>query len=164
MGCAFFDYKHRTAVLTLLLLFLPLTDKYRALPVHLFCLYKRKTVALFIVLAVLLCLMCLKVPVDVLALTLVFVALPEEWFFRAYFMKRIEVLYGNELLANVATSALFVMVHAPMQGVNSLAVFFPSLLYGWIYQKCGDLFTVVVIHALSNIIYMSYIRDALAKI
>lgn len=86
--------------------------------------------------------------------TLIFAALPEEWFFRAYLMERI----GNGMKANVIASICFSALHAiTLNWVSSLLVFIPSLLFGWIYQKQRNIVTVVLIHSVSNLIYTAYL-------
>jgi membrane protease YdiL (CAAX protease family) len=68
--------------------------------------------------------------------TLFLAALPEEWYFRAYFMTRL----GNGLQANVVASILFSLMHGLTRGWTTAAlVLLPSLLYGWLYQRTRDL-------------------------
>jgi len=87
--------------------------------------------------------------------TLVFSALPEEWFFRSYLMKKM----GSGIKANVATSICFSVLHAITLGwVSSLLVFIPSLVFGWIYQKQGNIVTLIFIHAISNLVYVAYLH------
>jgi len=98
---------------------------------------------------------------NVLLISILFVALPEEWFFRAYYLDRLSVCFNNALLANVITSMVFAVLHLPMHGVLGLLVFFPSILFGWLYQKYNDLILVIFIHALFNLVYLIYLRDAI---
>lgn len=88
--------------------------------------------------------------------TLLMAALPEEWFFRAYFLASI----GAGLRANVTTSVLFALTHAlardPLTGV---LVFLPSLFYGWLYQRTQDLPLLVLTHALSNLVFVMFLAD-----
>jgi len=113
--------------------------------------------------------------------TLLLTALPEEWFFRAYFMTRLEnyimesfcrkdtppsTQFFNHfhrnypgLSANILTSTLFALLHTPTQGWFGLTVFFPSLFYGWVYQKTKNLLLVILLHALSNIVFFIYLSD-----
>lgn len=85
--------------------------------------------------------------------TLLLAALPEEWFFRAYFMVRI----GGGWPANVISSLLFSLVHGLVRGPEvALLVFVPSLLYGWLYRKTHDLPLLVLAHTLSNLLFVSY--------
>ncbi len=96
--------------------------------------------------------------------TLLLTALPEEWFFRGYFMGRI----GTGLRANLIASTLFSLMHALTQDwMTALLVFPPSLLYGWLYYRTRDLLLVILVHALSNIVYtfflMQYVSAFLNK-
>lgn len=88
--------------------------------------------------------------------TLLTAALPEEWFFRAYFLTSV----GIGLRANVITSLLFALVHGlardPLTGV---LVFLPSLFYGWLYQRTSDLPLLVLVHALSNVVFVMFLAD-----
>ncbi|MFK5985340.1 MAG: CPBP family intramembrane metalloprotease [Pseudomonadota bacterium] len=90
--------------------------------------------------------------------TLVLTALPEEWFFRGYFMMRLEKMGLRPDPANIITSLFFALLHLPTQGLFGLSVFFPSLIYGWIFQKSKDIVLVIILHALSNIVYFIYMQ------
>jgi membrane protease YdiL (CAAX protease family) len=88
------------------------------------------------------------------ASTLFFAALPEEWFFRAYFMTRI----GDGLRSNLIASLLFALMHGLTRDWATAAlVFVPSLFYGWLYQRTRDIVLVVLVHALSNLFYAAFI-------
>lgn len=91
--------------------------------------------------------------------TLLTAAVPEEWFFRAYFMTRI----GPGWRANLAASALFSLLHGLTQGwTTALLVFLPSLFYGWLYQRTRDLPLLVLVHALSNLVYVMFLAGFVA--
>ena len=91
--------------------------------------------------------------------TLLTAALPEEWFFRAYFMTRLqETRWGRGWRANIITSLLFVGLHALTRGwVVGISVLGPSLVYGWLYQRTRDLPLIVLLHALSNLVFFMFI-------
>jgi len=93
--------------------------------------------------------------------TLLLTALPEEWFFRGYFMSRLEQTGFTPLYANLSASTLFALLHVPTQGLFGLSVFIPSLFYGWLYQRSRDLVLVILLHALSNIIFFAYVQGLL---
>lgn len=79
-------------------------------------------------------------------------ALPEEWFFRAYFMLR----SGNGWRANLLATALFAFLHGITRGpLSAGAVIGPSLFYGWLFQRTRNLPLLVLAHALSNLIYVT---------
>lgn len=88
--------------------------------------------------------------------TLLTAALPEEWFFRAYFLASA----GTGFRANVITSLVFSLIHGlardPLTGV---LVFFPSMFYGWLYQRTRDLPLLVLVHALSNLVFVMFLAD-----
>ncbi len=90
------------------------------------------------------------------AATLFTAALPEEWFFRAYLMPRI----GRGLAANLLTSLLFSLLHSLTRGpVIGLQVFLPSVFFGWCYQRSGNLMLVILVHALSNLVFVIFLAQ-----
>ncbi len=91
--------------------------------------------------------------------TLLMAAIPEEWFFRAYFMTRV----GNGWRANLIASLLFSLLHGLTQGwPAAIRVFAPSLFYGWLYQRTRDLPMLVLVHALSNLLYVLFLAGLVA--
>lgn len=94
---------------------------------------------------------------------LLIAALPEEWFFRAYFMARLETQQRfNPVTANLTTSLLFSLVHGLSRDwMTALLVFVPSLFYGWLYQRTRDLPLVVLAHALSNLVFALFLAAPL---
>jgi len=91
--------------------------------------------------------------------TLMTAALPEEWFFRAYFMIRL----GDGILANTWASVLFSLIHGLARDwTTAILVFAPSLFYGWLYQHTRDLPLLILVHALSNLIYTLFLADFMA--
>lgn len=91
--------------------------------------------------------------------TLLIAALPEEWFFRAYIMTRLqETRWGQGWRANLVTTLLFGGLHALTHGwVVGLSVLGPSLIYGWLYQRTRDLPLIVLLHALSNLVFVMFL-------
>jgi len=72
-------------------------------------------------------------------------AFAEELFFRAYLMKR---------FSNLKVSLMFVIPHFILYpGILSLLTFFPSLLFGYAYQKTRSLAFVSFLHLISNLVY-----------
>ncbi len=110
--------------------------------------------------------------------TLAFAALPEEWFFRAYLMTQLNKVntgpfflkfkinnsQSSFLLTNIITAVLFALLHTPGQGWFGLMIFFPSLFYGWVYQRSQDIVLVVLLHGLSNIVFFIYFSELLSAI
>jgi membrane protease YdiL (CAAX protease family) len=93
--------------------------------------------------------------------SLLFAALPEEWFFRGYLMVRIKQILNSPWQANILTSIIFSLFHLPTQGWFGLSVFLPSLVFGWLYQKTNNMVLIIGVHALSNILFIIYLTDLL---
>lgn len=151
LGGAAFHWSGQSTVLVTIMLFLPLLDRswHRpALPLG------RAHVAAWIVLGLVAVGLLIWQPgrLYFFCATLALAALPEEWFFRAWFMSRL----GCGFNANLAASLLFSLVHVLAQGpMRGVLVFVPSLAYGWLFQKSrGDLPLVILVHALSNLVYV----------
>ena len=96
-----------------------------------------------------------------LATQLVLVAIPEELFYRGYIQGRLDELVGEDralwgaqvnLTSVTLTSALFALAHlATIHHPARLAVFFPSLLFGWMRRAYGDTLTPAIFHAICNL-------------
>ena len=98
---------------------------------------------------------------------LVVVALPEEAFFRGYLQtaldrawdRRIEILGAKIGPALLLSSALFALGHlATIPHPARLAVFFPSLVFGWMRARTGGIGAGVAFHAMCNLL-----SDGLAR-
>ncbi len=106
---------------------------------------------------------------------LVFIALPEEFFYRGYLQTRIRDLLsarrkaraeggeGRRILGisapNLAASILFAIGHVlvPVGGafmVTRAAVFFPSLVFGWLRERTDTIAASVVYHAGANLMVL----------
>jgi membrane protease YdiL (CAAX protease family) len=93
---------------------------------------------------------------------LVVVGLPEEFFYRGYLQTRLREAFPRTMrvlgtdvspLALVATSALFALGHFLVDlDPSRLAVFFPSLLFGWIRERRGTIGSSAVFHAMCNVL------------
>ena len=78
-------------------------------------------------------------------------AFAEELFFRAYLMKR---------FSNLGVSLMFVIPHFILYpGILSLLTFFPSLLFGFAYQKTKSLAFVSLLHLVSNLVYFESVSN-----
>lgn len=93
--------------------------------------------------------------------TVILISVPEEWFFRAYFMQRVAAISGSKWIGNLIASGFFAFLHLPQQSWIGLGVFIPSLAFGWIYQKTNDLVLVILLHTLSNLFYITILRKYL---
>ncbi|MCB9522749.1 MAG: CPBP family intramembrane metalloprotease [Myxococcales bacterium] len=90
------------------------------------------------------------------------VAVPEEVFYRGYLQSRLDGLIGRDRRilgadVNVAsvllTSALFAVGHiATIPHPSRLAVFFPSLLFGWLRRRSGGVLAPAIYHAACNLL------------
>jgi uncharacterized protein len=94
---------------------------------------------------------------------LVVTAIPEEIFFRGYLMERLERvwpprrrLFGAKVgLALVVSSALFAIAHvAVIPNPVRLAVFFPSLVFGWMWSRTGSIAVGALFHAACNVLML----------
>ena len=87
-------------------------------------------------------------------------ALPEEWFFRAYLQKCL----GNNVAAVLLVSLMFSLMHFITHSFASAwLVFIPSVFFGWVYKQTSNLVLVVMLHALSNLVYYIYLETYIVK-
>lgn len=96
-----------------------------------------------------------------LATQLLLVAIPEELFYRGYVQGRLDELVGKDrsflgvqvnLHSILITSILFALAHlATIHHPARLAVFFPSLLFGWMRRAYGNTLTPAIFHAICNL-------------
>jgi membrane protease YdiL (CAAX protease family) len=91
---------------------------------------------------------------------IVIIALPEEAFYRGYLQSRLDDVWAPRLRVLGAqvgpgllvASALFAVGHvATIHEPARLAVFFPSLLFGWMRARTGGVGAGVLFHALCNL-------------
>ncbi len=85
-------------------------------------------------------------------------AVPEEIFFRACLLETLDRVLGGRFrlgplsLANVLTSLVFAGVHLLSQPPAwALLTFFPSLIFGWVWERYRSLIPVWVVHSLYNV-------------
>ena len=98
---------------------------------------------------------------NLILVQLLLVALPEEVFYRGYLQSRLDGLIGRDrrilgveinVASTVLTSALFAIGHViTIQSPTRLAVFFPSLLFGWMRRATGGVLAPILFHAICNI-------------
>jgi uncharacterized protein len=91
---------------------------------------------------------------------LVIIALPEEAFYRGYLQSRLdEVLPGKVRVfgatvgpAIILSSVIFALGHfATIREPARLAVFFPSIAFGWLRARTGGIGASVTFHAACNV-------------
>ncbi len=90
------------------------------------------------------------------------VGLPEEFFYRGYLQRELERMYPKSYFsllgveigpAFLFASALFALGHLALLPAGfRLAVFFPSLMFGWLYKKTGNIGGGMLIHGVSNVL------------
>lgn len=95
---------------------------------------------------------------------LVFIALPEEYFYRGYLQTRLTQLLGTRKFlgithANLLTSLLFALGHLliPVGGtliLSRASVFFPSLAFGWLRERTHSILAPTLYHAACNIMVL----------
>jgi membrane protease YdiL (CAAX protease family) len=98
--------------------------------------------------------------VELAAVQLVVVALPEELFFRGFLLGLLErawpprrrFLGGGLGWALIVSALLFALIHVPREGdLRTLVTFFPGLLFGWLRSATGSILAPVLAHASSNV-------------
>jgi len=101
---------------------------------------------------------------------LIVIAFPEEYFYRGYLQTRLHQRFGTDpnekpgrflgfSKANWITSALFAVGHVlvPIAGTIDparAAVFFPSLLFGWLKDRTGSIVAPTILHGLANMMIL----------
>jgi membrane protease YdiL (CAAX protease family) len=108
-------------------------------------------------------------PFDAVLGQLVVVALPEEAFYRGYLQtsldhawtRKVRVLGADVGVGLLVASAVFALGHmATIPHPARLAVFFPSLLFGWLRARTGGIGAGVVFHAACNLLTEGLARAA----
>ncbi len=146
--------------LYLLLLLIPLVDRKWLLSVSLWP--NRQCSILYISCISLVVLLLLFYPdsVDYYIVMLLVVALPEEWFFRAYLLGKL----GSNRKANITVSFAFCFLHILTQGfVIGAMIFVPSYFFGWLYLKTRDIILIIIMHSLFNLCFLLFIKDWLLR-
>ena len=139
--------------------------------------YKSVNFAFWFLITVFLGLLSLSdtITIHFILLSLLLAAIPEEWFFRAYFQTRLDNYFKNNhsifqahsiSISIAITSALFASIHAIMQNNILLLplIFVPSVLFGYLYYQTKDIVLVILIHLASNVILLWLIdNDVISK-
>ena len=99
---------------------------------------------------------------SVFLIQLFLVGLPEEIFYRGYIQTRLDGLIGKDRIvfgvsfnwsSTILCSALFAVAHlVTIPNPSRLAVFFPSLLFGWMRRAYQDTLSPAIFHALCNVL------------
>ncbi|MCH2108757.1 MAG: CPBP family glutamic-type intramembrane protease, partial [Polyangiaceae bacterium] len=107
--------------------------------------------------------------IEIALMHLIVIALPEEVFFRGYLQKqlsrqfswqrRLPLLGGALTSAQIIASLLFALGHfATNLQPHRLAVFFPSLLFGWVFDRRRSVFTSALVHAGCNLLVIILVQ------
>lgn len=103
-------------------------------------------------------------PLSDLVTQVLAVALPEEMFYRGYLQSELERVWKSPQgpwtrglsRANLVTSAVFALGHlVTIPHPARLAVFFPSLAFGWLRARTGGIGASVLFHAFCNLFALS---------
>ncbi len=79
------------------------------------------------------------------------IAVAEEIFFRGFLMN---------FFNNITVSFMFMLAHLiHFPTINSLLVFFPSLIFGYVYIKSGSIVAPVLLHFFSNLFFFAFIKE-----
>ncbi|MGC6416160.1 MAG: myxosortase MrtP [Bradymonadia bacterium] len=100
--------------------------------------------------------------INIILIQFLLVALPEEVFYRGYLQTRLDQIFthnrrilGVELsvASLLITSTIFAVGHyVTIPSPHRLAVFFPSLLFGWMRRATGGILAPLIFHALCNLV------------
>lgn len=109
----------------------------------------------------------IRQPIDLVLGQVFVIALPEEAFFRGFLQTRLDrawpqrwrVLGADVGLSIVVTSVMFAVAHLlTLPAPARLAVFFPSLLFGWLRARTKGIGAGVLFHAGCNL-FSLLLRD-----
>ncbi|MEE2757205.1 MAG: MrtP family glutamic-type intramembrane protease [Myxococcota bacterium] len=99
--------------------------------------------------------------INLLLVQFLLVALPEEVFYRGYLQTRLDQLFPKQtkvmgvdvsVMSLFLTSLIFAVGHyVTVPSPHRLAVFFPSLLFGWMRKASGGILAPLIFHALCNL-------------
>ncbi len=88
---------------------------------------------------------------DLFLFQIFLVALPEEFFFRGYFLKRLKQVFSLPS-AFFLTAFIFSFSHSfIVLRWWHFSIFFPALVFGWLREKTNGLVAPVLFHALCNV-------------
>ena len=94
---------------------------------------------------------------------ILFVAIPEEFFFRGYLQSNIIYLFNTlsgkkhrftHWYGIIICAMIFALSHVILLGsINSIITFFPGLVMGWLFFRTNSLIAPILFHSLANIGY-----------
>ncbi|NPA54456.1 MAG: CPBP family intramembrane metalloprotease [Aquificae bacterium] len=81
----------------------------------------------------------------------------EEIFFRGYLFFALKI--KNVHIKNLFISFIFSLAHVILYGdLTKITVFFPSLIFGYLYIYSGSIIAPIIFHIFSNLFYISNFR------
>lgn len=98
-----------------------------------------------------------EISLEMVVIQLLLVAFPEEFFFRGYLQSQVARFCPGKIVAIgwavPITSLLFAFSHTliTFQWWH-FAIFFPSLVFGWLREKTGGLVAPILFHTASNLL------------
>jgi membrane protease YdiL (CAAX protease family) len=105
-----------------------------------------------------------------LVFQIAYVAVPEELFFRGYFLSNSRRLLGTFLKARPSTAqygamvlsaGVFALSHMlALGGIASFLIFFPGLIFSWFLIRMRTIVAPVLLHAAANAGYALMVKEA----
>ena len=93
-----------------------------------------------------------------------FVVFLEEVFFRGYLFKEI-VFPKDSHLKNILISVLFSISHVVLYlDITKLSVFFPSIIFGYLFIYTGSIAAPFIFHIFSNLFFISFFSKYFYKV
>lgn len=150
-----------SSYLYIVLLFIPLLDPHWKAPD--IRLHSRLELYILLLCLLITAALLFKMPgyLEYFLVMLILTAMPEEWFFRVYLLNRI----GLNLRGNMLVSVAFSLLHGLTQNIYMMfLVFIPSMIFGYVYIRLRNMYVVILLHALSNLIFIIYLNKWLTDL
>ncbi|MFQ5823254.1 MAG: type II CAAX prenyl endopeptidase Rce1 family protein [bacterium] len=99
---------------------------------------------------------------------ILFISLPEEYFFRGYLQTELNRVFGkkhrmlgvNFGIGLILSAIIFGLVHALLGGGwPALLTIFSGLLFGWLREKTGGILAPTLFHGLGNVVYLNLLES-----
>ncbi len=85
----------------------------------------------------------------------------EEIFFRGFLLQRFNEKFNNIHLNNIAVSILFTIPHILINpSLVSVLVFFPSIIFGYLFIYTRSIYAPVIFHYFSNLFFQLYLTKS----
>ncbi len=84
---------------------------------------------------------------------MLYVAIPEELFFRGYLQRTTEEVFKSRILSVILVSLIFALAHLLTgRGIYSLLTFFPSLVMGTLFATTRSVVPGIIFHFFANVV------------